>query len=170
MNEESIEILQKAMDIEVFGKHYYNKLVNGVENKEGKALLTYLANAEEEHKKRLEGMLDRYGKEARKTEIDSLIADIFMDEGVEKIFNELMQKDKFETVDAIKAMKLGMTVEARSINFYESNAKKSPEYDIVALFTELSNWEKEHFDLLKENLRSLEDEGVWYGYVPILEG
>ena len=63
-----------------------------------------------------------------------------------------------------------MTVEARSINFYESNAKKSPEYDIVALFTELSNWEKEHFDLLKENLRSLEDEGVWYGYVPILEG
>lgn len=170
MQEESIEILHKAIDIEVFGNHYYNKLSNGVENKEGKALLTYLAKAEEEHKERLEGMLNRYGGEARKTEIDTLIAGILMDEGVEKIFRALMDKSKLENVDAIEATKLAMNVEAKSIDFYSDNAKKSPETDLVDLFTELSNMEKEHFDLLKENLRSLENEGVWYGYVPILEG
>lgn len=170
MQEESMEILQRAIEIEVFGNHYYNKLSDGVEDKEGKALLTHLANAEEEHKELLEGMLNRYGGETRKTEIDSLIANILMDEGIEKIFKGLMKKDKLETIDAIEALKLGMDVELKSINFYKSNAKKSPESDIVSLFTELSNWEKEHLDLLKENLRTLKDEGVWYGYVPILEG
>lgn len=170
MQEESMEILQRAIEIEMFGNHYYNKLSYGVEDKEGKALLTYLANAEEDHKELLEDVLNRCGGETRKTEIDSLIANILMDEGIEKIFKGLMKKDKLETIDAIEALKLGMDVEVKSINFYESNAKKSPELDIVSLFTELSNWEKEHLDLLKENLRTLKDEGVWYGYVPILEG
>jgi hypothetical protein len=40
----------------------------------------------------------------------------------------------------------------------------------VALFNELVDWEKEHLELLKENLRMLKNEGSWYGYVPILEG
>lgn len=170
MQEEINEILQKAIEIEMFGNHYYNKLESGVDDREGKALLTYLANAEKEHKERLENMLRQYGGETKKTEIDGLIADILMDEGIENIFRGLMKKDKLENVDSIEALKLGMEVEAKSIDFYSKNAKKSPESDIVGLFTELSDWEKEHLDLLKENLRTLKDEGVWYGYVPILEG
>lgn len=170
MKEESVEILQKAIDIEVFGYDYYKKIGNSVDNKEGKALLIYLANAEEEHKKRLESMLNKFGGVTRKTDIDTLMADILMDEGIQKIFKGLMKKEKFETVDAIEALKLGMEVEAKSIDFYNNNAEKSPESDIVSLFTELSNWEKEHLEILSENVRSLKDEGVWYGYVPILEG
>jgi rubrerythrin len=170
MREEIMEILQRAIDIEVFGNHYYYKLINGVEDKEGKALLTYLANAEEEHKERLEKMLNQYGGQARKTEIDSLITNILMDEGVERIFKDIMEKGKLEKIDAIEATKLGMNVEMKSIDFYAENAKKSPEPDLKDLFTELTGIEKEHFDLLKENLRALKDEGVWHGYVPILEG
>jgi rubrerythrin len=170
MREGIMEILQRAIDIEVFGNHYYNKLTSSVEEKEGKALLTFLANAEEEHKERLEKMLNQYGGQAIKTEIDSLIANILMDEGVERIFKDLMEKGKLEKIDAIEATKLGMDVEAKSIKFYEENAQKSPEADLKDLFTELTSIEKEHFDLLKENLRTLKDEGIWYGYVPILEG
>jgi len=170
LKEESVEILQKAIDIEVFGNDFYKKLSNSVDNKEGKALLTYLANAEEEHKKRLESMLNKFGAESRKTDIDTLMADILMDEGIQKIFKGLMKKEKLETVDAIEALKLGIEVEAKSIDFYKNNAEKSPESDIVSLFTDLSNWEKEHLEILSENVRSLKDEGVWYGYVPILEG
>jgi rubrerythrin len=170
MREEITEILQRAIDIEVFGNHYYNKLTNIVEEKEGKALLNFLAKAEEEHKERLEKMLIQYGGQAIKTEIDSLVANILMDEGVERIFKDLINKDKLEKIDAIEATKLGMDVEAKSIKFYEENAKKSPEADLKDLFTELTSIEKEHFDLLKENLRTLKDEGIWYGYVPILEG
>lgn len=170
MDEENIEILQKAIQIEEFGNYYYNKLKIAVENNEGKGLLTYLANAEEEHKERLEGILSRFGREVQKTEIDVLIADILMDEGVETIFKGLMEKTKFEKMDAIEAIKLGMGVEAKSIKFYEDNSKKSPEQDIADLFRELTSMEKEHLELLSENLRSLKDEGTWYGYVPILEG
>jgi rubrerythrin len=170
MEEESLEILQKAIEIEVFGLDYYTKLKGAVSDKEGAALMGFLANAEKEHKEYLTNMLGKYGAEARKTEIDTLVANILMEESIQKIFKGLMAKDKLEVTDAIEAMKLGMEVEARSIDFYRKNAEKTPEQDIATLFNDLSNWEKEHLALLKENLRTLKDEGVWYGYVPILEG
>jgi rubrerythrin len=170
MEEESIEILQKAIEIEAFGQDYYNKLKGAVEDKEGSALLGYLANAEKEHQEQLMNILTNYGAEARKVEIDTLMADILMEEGIQNIFKGLMAKAKLEVTDAIEAMKLGMEVESRSIDFYRKNAEKTPEQDIATLFHDLSNWEKEHLALLKENLRTLKDEGVWYGYVPILEG
>jgi rubrerythrin len=170
MEEESIEILQKAIDIETFGQDYYTKLKSAVSDKEGAALLGFLANAENEHIEQLTKILGKYDAEARKTEIDILVADILMEEGIQNIFKGLMAKNKLEVTDAIEAMKLGMEVEARSIDFYRKNAEKTPEQDIATLFNDLSNWEKEHLTLLKENLRTLKDEGVWYGYVPILEG
>jgi rubrerythrin len=170
MDDESKKIMQKAIDIEIFGYNYYRKLKNLVENKEGQSLLGFLANAEEEHESYLRKTCNRLGHEPEVTELGTLITDILMDEGLQKIFNGLMEKEKLETVDAIEAIKLGLEVEARSISFYKQNAKKSPEEDIVSLFTELSSWEQEHFDLLNENLRMLKDEGVWYGYTPILEG
>ncbi|UCE37702.1 MAG: ferritin family protein [Thermoplasmata archaeon] len=170
MEEESIEILQRAIEIEAFGLDYYNKLKGAVEDREGSALLGFLANAENEHREQLTSILNKYGAEARKTEIDTLMADILMEEGIQNIFKDLMAKDRLEIVDAIEAMKLGMEVEAKSIDFYKNNAQKTPEQDIATLFNDLSNWEREHLALLKENLRTLKDEGVWYGYVPILEG
>jgi rubrerythrin len=170
MKEEIREILHRAIEIEVFGTYYYNKISNGLEDREGKALFKNLANAEEEHEETLNQMLDKYGGEAITTEIDNVIASILMEGGIENIFKDLMKKDKLEKVDAIEALKLGIEVEARSIAFYKNNAKKSPKTDLEALFTKLSNWEKEHLDLLKENHRMLKDEGSWYGYVPILEG
>lgn len=170
MDDESKKIMKKAIDIEIFGYNYYKKLKNLVENKEGQSLLGFLANAEEEHESYLRKTCKRMDFEPEETELGDLIADVLMDEGLQKIFNGLMKKEKFETVDAIEAIKLGLEVEARSISFYKSNAQKSPEEDIVSLFSELSSWEQEHFDLLKENLRMLKDEGSWYGYTPILEG
>jgi len=170
MEQESLEILQKAIEIEVFGSYYYTKLRNAVESKEGNALLSYLAEAENEHQERLEGVLDRFGGEAKKTEIDTLIAEILMEEGTKKIFRDLMEKSKLDKMDAIEAVKLGISVENRSISFYAENAKRSFEPEMVELFKELTSMEREHLEILQENLRNLKDEGIWYGYVPILEG
>ena len=43
---------------------------------------------------------------------------------------------------------------ANSIKFYADNAQKSPNEEVVKLFKELSAWEQEHFNLLKENLQT----------------
>ena len=170
MNEEITKIIEKAIDIEVFGLNYYSKLKNLVSDSQGKGLMGFLANAEEEHKKSLIQKCQSFGKEPEITELGNLIVDVLMDEGQQKIFKSLMEKDELSTIDAIEAIKLGMNVEANSIRFYKDNASKSPESEIVTLFNELSQWEQEHLELLKENLRMLKDEGSWYGYTPILEG
>ena len=154
MEQESVEILQKAIEIEIFGTYYYTKLKDAVESKEGNALLSYLADAEIEHQERLKGMLSRFGGEPKKTEIDTLIADILMEEGTNKIFRNLMEKSKLDNVDAIEAVKLGIGVENRSISFYADNAKKSYEPEMVKLFKELTEMEKEHLEILSDNLRN----------------
>jgi rubrerythrin len=141
-----------------------------VDSEEGKALLSYLADAENEHKERLESILNRFGGGAFKTEIDALVAEILMEEGTKRIFKGLMEKSKLDKMDAIEAVRLGIGVENRSIDFYTENAKKSYEPDMVELFEELTTMEREHLEILSDNLRNLENEGAWYGYVPILEG
>jgi rubrerythrin len=170
MDDEITEIFEKAIKIEVFGYNYYNKLKNLVSDSQGKGLMGFLANAEEEHKDNLIKKCQNFGMEPEITELGSLIADVLMDEGQVRIFKNLMEKKELGTIDAIEAIKLGMNVEANSIKFYKDNANKSPEPEIVQLFNELSDWEQEHLELLKENLRMLKEEGSWYGYVPILEG
>ena len=170
MDEEITVIFEKAIKIEIFGYEYYTKLKNLVSDNQGKGLMGFLANAEEEHKDSLIKKCEMFGMEPEITELGSLIADVLMDEGQEKIFKNLMEKNELSNLDAMEALKLGMKVEANSIKFYKDNANKSPEPEVVALFNELSAWEQEHLELLKENLRMLRDEGSWYGYVPILEG
>jgi rubrerythrin len=170
MDDEITEIFEKAIKIEVFGYNYYSKLKNLVSDSQGKGLMGFLANAEEEHKNNLINKCKNFGVEPADTELGSLIADVLMDEGQERIFNSLMEKNELSNVDAMEALKLGMSVEANSIKFYKDNASKSPEPEIMTLFNELSEWDQEHLELLKENLRMLKDEGSWYGYVPILEG
>jgi rubrerythrin len=63
-----------------------------------------------------------------------------------------------------------MTVEKHSIEFYTINSNRAHMSDVRDLFLQLADSEKEHLNLLSENLRNLQDRGSWYGYVPILEG
>ena len=74
-----------------------------------------------------------------------------------------------EKNDAISAIKLGIETEQRSIDFYTEQAKTT-EGKLKDTFTMLAKMERGHLELLKENLEHLQDDGVWYGYVPILEG
>ena len=92
-----------------------------------------------------------------------------LEEGLSRIFPHHALRDSIKTQDAISAIKLGMDTEERSIEFYAEHAESS-EGRLREMFSSLERMEVEHLELLKENLRSLQNEGVWYGYVPILEG
>ncbi|UCF08943.1 MAG: ferritin family protein [Thermoplasmata archaeon] len=168
--QEEIKILQKAIGMEEFGYYYYNKLERAVENNQGKALLSYLANAEKEHRETLEKILVEAGGVPEKTPWDNLVSNIIMNPGIERVFKELTEKEKLSQVDAVEAVKLGIDVEKKSIEFYSQNAKSVVKENMAKLFSELVDIEQKHLEILEENLRNLSNEGVWYGYVPILEG
>ncbi len=168
--EEEVKILQKAIGIEEFGFYYYKKLEKAVENQEGKSLLVFLANAEKEHRETLESMLDEYGEKPDTEPMEKLVDNIIMNPGIQRVFKDLMEKKRITNVDAVEAVKLGIDVEKKSIEFYSRNAQSVLKPEMADLFTNLAEMEEGHLKILEENLRNLQSEGSWYGYTPILEG
>ncbi len=164
------EILQEAINLEIFGNYFYNSLKSLVDSEQGKSLLVFLADAEQEHRQILEDLLVKTGGALQTTNVDEVVAEITKNEGIETVFNDLLAKNTLEKMDSIEAVKIGINVEQKSIDFYSEHAATSDNTDVKELFTKLVVFENTHKETLEENLRNLQDEGVWYGYLPILEG
>ncbi len=160
---ETNHILATAIEFERFGKEYYMRFHDLVGDAKAKALMKGLARDEEEHAEMLTKELKARGGTVGETSAEVL------DEGMERIFPHRILKDSIQTNDAISAIKLGMETEQHSIDFYSDHARDSGD-ELRDIFVKLEKMERAHLELLRENLLHLQDGGVWYGYVPILEG
>ena len=156
------EILAAAIEFERFGIEYYTKFHELVGDEKAKPLMKGLAGDEKEHAKILEGELKKLGGKAPPPSRDIL------KKGLAEIFPEKIGKGSIATKDAISAIKLGMRTEERSIEFYSKNAAVAGA-SLKNVFGKLEKMERGHLELLAENLKFLEDDGVWYGYVPFLD-
>ncbi len=157
------EILATAVEFERQGESYYLRFHDLVGDKGAKALMKGLARDEKEHADILSRELSALGGKA------TAVSKAALDKALKEIFPEKTEKGSLAAKDAVSALRLGIKTEERSIDFYSKNgAKAAPE--LKEVFAKLERMERGHLDLLKENLRSLEDQGSWYGYVPILEG
>lgn len=157
------DVLAAAIEFERFGKEYYMRFHELAKDSKAKALMKGLAHDEEEHAELLTRQLEALGGA-----VAGLSTEVVESE-LEKVFPHRILKDSIETRDAISAIKLGMETEQRSIDFYAQHAKSSSG-GLKEVFEKLERMEREHLQLLQENLEHLRDDGVWYGYVPILEG
>ena len=164
------DIIQEAINLEVFGIYFYSSLKEVIDSDQGKSLMTFLADAEKEHQATLEELMVKTGGEIRSTNVDEIVAEISKNEGIESVFSDLLGKSTLEKVDAIEAVKIGINVEQKSIDFYSLHAETSENPDVQETFNTFTDIEKKHKETLEENLNNLENEGVWYGYLPILEG
>ena len=158
------EVIAAAIEFERFGKEFYMRFHDLVSDPKAKALMKGLANDEEEHAALLTKELEALGEA-----VSSEPSRDVVEKGLEKIFPHSILKNSIETKDAISAVKLGMDTERRSIDFYSQHAASSSG-KLRTVFEELEKMERNHLALLEENLEHLQEDGVWYGYVPILEG
>jgi rubrerythrin len=157
------EIISTAIEFEHYGHEYYIRFQELLADSNAKALMKSLGEDEKEHAEILTRQLRELGGEAKKPSTEMLA------KGMAEIFPERMKKNSIATKDAISAIKLGMRTEQRSIDFYSKHARGAP-HDLKEIFEKLEKMERGHLSMLEDNLRNLEDEGVWTGYVPILEG
>lgn len=157
------DILAAAIEFERFGREYYMRFHELVKDSKAKALMKGLAHDEEEHAELLTKQLQAIGGAVAGPSRN------VAENGLEKIFPHRMLRDSIETRDAISAVKLGIETEQRSIDFYAQHAESSSD-ELNEVFRKLERMERDHLQLLQENLEHLRDDGVWYGYVPILEG
>lgn len=156
------DILATAIEFEKFGVEYYTRFEDMVADEKAKPLMKGLADDEREHANILEKELSALGGKPRAPSKADL------EKGLNEIFPEATKKGSIATRDAISALKLGIRTEERSIDFYTKNAGVAGP-DLKKIFDKLAKMEKGHRELLVENLRFLEDDGSWYGYVPFLD-
>ena len=156
------EILAAAIEFERFGVEYYTRFHGLVGDEKAKPLMKGLAGDEKDHARILEEELKRLGGKAPPPSRE------IVKKGLAEIFPEKIKEGSIATKDAISAIKLGMRTEERSIEFYSKNAAVAGPA-LKNVFGKLEKMERGHLELLTENLRYLEDDGVWYGYVPFLD-
>lgn len=156
------EIIATAVEFERFGREYYTKMMELVGDDKAKLLMKGLAEDENEHAAILEKELQKRGGKSKPPSKE------MVRKGLMKIFPERIKKNSIATKDAIEAIKLGIRTEKRSVMFYSKNSK-TKEKDLNRVFKRLEKMELGHLALLEENLLYLQDDGVWYGYVPLLD-
>jgi len=156
------EILATAIEFERFGVEYYKTFHELVGDEKAKPLMKGLAEDEKEHAKILEAELNKLGGKSRPPGQESV------KKGLAEIFPEKIKKNSIVTKDAISAIKLGIRTEQRSIDYYSKNASAAGP-KLKDIFEKLEKMERGHLELLQENLKFLEDDGSWYGYVPFLD-
>jgi len=157
------EVLAAAIEFEKFGIEYYTKFQELVGDDKAKALMRSLASDETEHASILEKQLKALGGTA------PAVSQKTLDKGLAEIFPDKAKKGSIAVNDSISAIKMGISIEERSFSYYSKNAK-SVDKKLKDIFDKLAMMEKGHRELLEENLHYLENDGSWFGYVPILEG
>ncbi|MCJ7606890.1 MAG: ferritin family protein [Thermoplasmata archaeon] len=157
------QVLATAIEFEKFGVVYYTRFEELLGDPKAKALMRGLAHDESEHEALLAEELARLGGKAVEPSKEML------ERGLAEIFPEVGHSVAISTEGTVAALKAGIQTEERSIEFYSKGAEVA-EPAVKELFLKLEKMEREHRAMLEENLRSLESDNSWYGYVPILEG
>jgi len=156
------QILATAIEFERFGIEYYARFNELVADDKAKALMKSLSNDEKEHASILEKELKTLGGKAAAPPKE------MVEKGLSEIFPRV-KKDSITVKDSVAAIKVGIKTEQNSIDFYSKN-EQAASPALKSIFVRLRKMEEGHKELLEENLRYLENDGSWYGYVPILEG
>jgi len=152
------EAFDLAIELERYGYDFYTAFAESIDDPEGKALMTFLANAEKEH----EDAFTKMRENAADIEISGSIPS--MDP------RAVFPVERVSEVDAIEATTQAVAVEVKTAAFYHKCADSVDDITIRDFFMRLVEEEQKHKAVLEENLRSLRNEGTWSGYMPMLEG
>jgi rubrerythrin len=160
-----LDILKDAISLEIFGKEYYLKCSELIEDEYAKSIFRGLSHDEEEHRKVLE-------KEFRNISGMSIDVVELEEENMEKAFHIFPEPCRpLSLIDAKNSLKIGIGTEVKSIELYSIAAQKTNDSSIKDLYLKLVHCEVGHKKILEDALYYLEQEGSWYGYSPqILEG
>lgn len=164
---DALSVLAAARRIEAFGIRFYERFSECTRDENGAALLRGLARDERQH-------LEHVEREMRRLEPDREPASVVPSRSLlgiepEKAFP--FPSDRCLTLqDEIEALEIGIKVEISSVTMYRDASLLVDEPGVKQLLQRLTGIEEGHRLLLEHNMQMLRDQGVWYGYSPILEG
>lgn len=145
--EQILEILQKAYQIEVDGYTFYAMTAERAQKEVVRELFEKLADDEVKHQAFLKSVMKGYkdkGVAAFHTGAPSDCSAFS-----QKVFTDRFREQAKGASFEMGVLSVGMTLETNAVAYFSGAAKAAQEKEVRDFYTFLSDWEKAHFDALK---------------------
>lgn len=151
------EGLQKAIQAEHEGRHFYLMAAHNTEDPRGKEIFQTLAEEELNHFHYLQrqyksimetGKVDSNAKLGRKKEL----------KGSHPIFSDAIKNRIGQAHYEMTALSIGIQLEMSAVNFYTAEAEINTDPAIKAFYMELAEWERGHLHALQAQTESLRED------------
>ncbi|AEB09388.1 ferritin-like domain-containing protein [Desulfobacca acetoxidans] len=153
--------LQIAIQMEQDGKKYYDQAAYNAKSEGVRAIFSHLAIGEVYHIQRIQEIYDALEKDPTWTEdmceFNPPAADA-------SFFADAMAKAEMAAGDAddLKALDIGLSMEQKSIEFYQNLAKQAQDPKERRFLLSLVNEERGHYYYLMDYRNYLADPADWY--------
>ncbi len=156
-----LEAIKGAVQLEIDGRAFFEHAAETTNKKLGKKMFQKLARDEIQHLKTFGQLFTsvigheewkKYVSESEKSK-SSLI---------EELKERVKKKEKEDRTGEIEAIRIGMELERKAIDFFADSAKKTGDPRVKEIFEKISDEEKLHYDLLQAQYDSVTNSGFWF--------
>ncbi len=153
------QVIREAVKLEINGKAVFDHAAEVTHNELGKKMFKKLAEDETKH-------LDAFGQ---------LFSSVlggedwrkFVDKeelkGSSSVIEELLPRMKKEgRAGELEALRIGMELERKAIDFFEKSAKETTDPKAKEIFDKICEEERLHYDLLQAEYDSVTNSGFWF--------
>ena len=158
----TIEVLQLAVRMEIEGKEFYQQASQKSSNKLAKDLFQHLANEEEIHRKKFEGIYDALKKGQNWPDVEPPSE---KGQRLKSLFSEATKAMGSKIAVAkseLEAIKIAMDMEIKSYNLYHSRSEESTLPVEKRFYETLAGEERGHHLALIDSYDYLSDPAGWF--------
>lgn len=159
MSSQVAKAIREAIKLEINGRAFFDRAAEITHNELGKKMFRKLADEETGH-------LDTFGqlfsaviggedwrKFVDKEEIKSRSS----------VIEELVSRvKKEERAGELEAIRIGMELEKKAIDFFEKSANEATDSQAKKIFDRICEEERLHYDLLQAEYDSITNSGFWF--------
>ncbi|MFQ6033068.1 MAG: ferritin family protein [Candidatus Zixiibacteriota bacterium] len=153
--------IRMGIKMEEDGIDFYQKAAGKTSHPFGKKMFLSFGEDEKRHLTVLKEIL----ADLKFSDFNQFFEEKTPREKIKTIFREVKNKIKERIAanpDELEALKIGMDMESKSVEFYQSALGKTQDSHQKSFFRRLIEEEKEHYQLLQNTHSYLKDSGDWF--------
>jgi len=161
LNPEVIRIVKEAIRLEIKGRNFFLYAAEATENSLGKKMFERLASEEIDHMKAFADLFtDATGGEEWKRFVRGEEKEV--SPVVEELKERMQGAEKEKGAGDLEAMRIGMELERKAIDFFEKLAAESRSAEAKEIAEKICEQERGHYDLLQAQYDSVQGSGFWF--------
>jgi rubrerythrin len=158
--------LEKAMQAEIEGQHFYQMAAQNTPDARGREVFETLAREELEHYEFLKAQYQSL-KQTGRVDAEAKLGEPLKLEGPHPIFSSEIRRRIGGAHYEMTALSIGIQLELSAVNFYRAEAEATSDPQVAAFHQRLAAWEKGHLSALQAQSEALKED-YWHesGFAP----